>query len=213
MSSYYERHAFYRKHIWCFSTFRTKNIHIYLVCCSQSTLATIDIPFRASITSGTRFVENISGVFPHLERRIYKYILCVTARAHSLRSIFPFEQVLRTYRKHFWCFSTFRTKNMHIYLVCCCQRTIAMIDISFRAIFPFEQELRAARVSSVAGSTYLLRSIFYKRHARFIENISGVFPHLERGIHTYILSVSHTFCSLQARITNRTRVYSKVVYC
>ena len=117
------------------------------------------------------------------------------------------------YRKHFWCFSTFRTKNMRIYLVCCCQRTIAMIDISFRAIFPFEQELRAARVSSVAGSAYLLRSIFYKRHARFIENISGVFPHLERGIHTYILSVSHTLCSLQARITNRTRLYSKVVYC
>ena len=53
-----------------------------------------------------------------------------------------------------------------------------MIDISFRAIFPFEQELRAAQVSSVAGSTHLLRSIFlssqfYERHARFIENISG----------------------------------------
>ena len=27
-SSYYERHAFYRKHFWCFSAFRTKNIHI-----------------------------------------------------------------------------------------------------------------------------------------------------------------------------------------
>ena len=71
MSSYYERHTFYRKHFWCFSTFRTKNIHIYLVCCCQSTLATIDIPFRASITNRTRFVENISGVFPRLERRIF----------------------------------------------------------------------------------------------------------------------------------------------
>ena len=143
MSSYYERHAFYRKQLWCFSTFRTKNIHIYLVCCSQSTLATnnipfrasvknrmrfienisgvfphlerriytyilccyqstlatIDIPFRASITSGMCFVENISGhVFPHLKRRIYTYILCVTSRAHLLRSIFPFEQILRTAR-------------------------------------------------------------------------------------------------------------------
>ena len=88
------------------------------MCCCQSTLATIDIPFRASIMSRTHFV------------------------------------------KHFWCFSTIRTKNIHIYLVCCCQRTIAMIDISFRAIFPFEQELRAARVSSVAGSARLLRSIF-----------------------------------------------------
>ena len=99
------------------------------------------------ITSGTRFVENISGVFPHLKRSIYTYILCITSRAHLLRSIFPFEQELRAarissvagsahllrsiflfepvlraarafYRKHFWCFSTFRTKNTHIYLVC-----------------------------------------------------------------------------------------------
>ena len=84
----------------------------------QSTPATIDIPFRASITNRTRFIENISGVFPRLERRI------------------------------------------HIYLVCCCQCTIAMIDISFQAIFPFEQELRAARVSSVAGTAHFLRSIF-----------------------------------------------------
>ena len=35
-----------------------------------------------------------------------------------------------------------------------------MIDIYFRAMFPFEQELRATRVSSVAGSAHLLRSIF-----------------------------------------------------
>ena len=113
-------------------------------------------------------------------------------------------------RKHFWCFSTFRTKNIHIYLVYCCQRTIAMIDISFRAIFPFEQELRAARVSSVAGSARLLRSIFLfrpvLRAARAIyRKLFWCFPHLERRIYTYILSVSHTLCSLQARITNRTR--------
>ena len=122
------------------------------------------------------------------------------------------------YRKHFWCFSTFRTKNIHIYRVCCCQRTIAMIDISFRAIFSFEQELRAARISSVAGSAHLLRSIFLfepvLRAARaFYRKHFWCFPHLERRIHTYILSVSHTLCSLQARITNRTRLYSKVVYC
>ena len=127
MSSYYERQAFYRKHFWCFSTFRTKNIHISLiVCCCQSILAPIDIPFRASITNRTRFIENISGVFPHLERRIYTYILCVAARALLLRSIFPFDmssyyERQAFYRKHFWCFSTFRTKNVHIYLVCCCQ--------------------------------------------------------------------------------------------
>ena len=78
---YSERHAFCKKNFWCFSTFRTKNIHIYLVCYCQSTLATIDIPFRASITNRTRFIENIPGVSPHLERRIYTYILSVAASA------------------------------------------------------------------------------------------------------------------------------------
>ena len=37
-SKYYEPHAFYGKHFWCFCTFRTKNIHIYLVCCCSALL-------------------------------------------------------------------------------------------------------------------------------------------------------------------------------
>ena len=41
------------------------------------------------------FIENISGVFPHTERRIYTYLLSVAASALLLRSIFPFETVLR----------------------------------------------------------------------------------------------------------------------
>ena len=115
------------------------------------------------------------------------------------------------YRKHFWCFSTFRTKNMHLYLVCCCQRTIAMIYIPFRALFPFERcslssknyEPHAFHLLPAAHTCYdryFFLSQFYERHARFIENISGVFPHLERRIHTYILSVSHTLCSLQQEL-------------
>ena len=121
------------------------------MCCSQGTLATIDIPFRASITNRTRFIENISGIFPHSERRIIYLVCCcqrtiamidisfraifpfeqelraarvssVAGSAHLLRSIFLFEPVLRAarafYRKHFWCFSTFRTNSTHIYLVC-----------------------------------------------------------------------------------------------
>ena len=70
---------------WCFSTFRTKNIHIYLVCCCQRTIATIDISFQTSITSRARFIENISSVFPHLERRISTYIWSVAASAQLLR--------------------------------------------------------------------------------------------------------------------------------
>ena len=87
----------------------------------------------------------------------------------------------------------------HIYLVCCCQRTIAMIDISFRAIFPFEQELRAARVSSVAGSAHLLRSIFlfepvlraarafYRKHFWCFSTFRTKNTHIYRVCFTYIM--------------------------
>ena len=43
--------------------------------------STIDISFRVHITSGMRFIENISGVFPRLERRIYTYLVCCCQRA------------------------------------------------------------------------------------------------------------------------------------
>ena len=147
------------------------------MCYSQSTLATIDIPFRASITNRTRFMENISGVFARLERRIYTYILSVAASALLLRSIFLFERY----------------------------------SLSSKNYEPHAYHLLLA--AHTCYDRYFFLSQFYERHARCIENISGVFPHLERRIRTYILSVSHTLCSLQARITNRTRLYSKVVYC
>ena len=137
--------------MFSFSTLRTKNIHIYLVCCCQHTLATIDIPFRACFTNRTLFIENISGVFPHLERRIYTYILSVAQPEHTcydrhcLSSDIPFRAGIRS-----------RTR-----LICCCQRTLATINISFRA--------------SITSGT------------RFIDNISGVFPHLERRIYTFII--------------------------
>ena len=83
----YQPHAFYRKHFWWFFTFRTKNIHIYflfLLAHLHSTalqscllLTTIDISYRARITNRSRFyIESISGVVPHLERRIYTYLVC-----------------------------------------------------------------------------------------------------------------------------------------
>ena len=74
-----------RKHFWCFFTFRTKNIHIFLVCFCQRTLATINVPFPgARITSRARFIESISGIFPHLERGIYSHL-------HNI----PFKQELQ----------------------------------------------------------------------------------------------------------------------
>ena len=151
-SNYYERHAFCRKYFWCFSTFRTKNIYtIYLVCYCQSTLATIDIPFRATITNRTRFIDfwcfstfrtknihiylvcccqrtiamidiSFRSIFPFEQELRAARVSSVADSAHLLRSIFLFQPVLRAarafYRKHLWCFSTCRTKNIHIYLVC-----------------------------------------------------------------------------------------------
>ena len=44
----------------------------------------IDMPFQVGITNATPFIENSSGVFPHLERRIYTNILSVAASAGIL---------------------------------------------------------------------------------------------------------------------------------
>ena len=59
------------------------------------------------------YKESISGVRPHLERRIHTYILSVSAG---------------TFLPHFWCSSSFRTKNIHIYLVCFCRHILAAIN-------------------------------------------------------------------------------------
>ena len=115
-SKYYELHAFCRKHFWCFSTFRTKNIQIYLVCYCQSALATIDIPFRASITNRTRFIENFLVFFQELRITSRTRFICCWQRI--LATIDILQAARAFYRKHFWCFSTFRTRNTHIYLVC-----------------------------------------------------------------------------------------------
>ena len=50
---------------------------------------------------------------------------------------------------------------------------------------------------------------------RFIENISGVFPHLERRIYTYILSVAASALAMidipfRTNITNRTRFMENI---
>ena len=109
-----------------------RRIYTYILCCCQSTLATIDTPFRAFITSGTRFCLLLPAhycydryffraIFSFEQKKRAARVLSGAGSAHLLRLIFLFEPVLRAarafYRKHFWCFSTFRTKNTHIYLV------------------------------------------------------------------------------------------------
>ena len=121
------------------------------------------------------FMESISGAF-HIENEEYTHILSVSPSTLQLRLIFLFEHEFC--RKHFWCFYTFKTKNIHISclfltvhshlerriyicLVCFCLRTLGTIDIPFRA-----------RIMN---------------HGLFIESISRGFPHLERRMYTYLV--------------------------
>ena len=116
-----------RNHLWCFFTFRTKNIHIYVcfcrcsftfrtknihiyhVCFCQHLRATIDIPFRARIANRTRFKNHLWCPFTFRTKNIHIYV-CFCR-----------------------CSFTFETKNIHIYQVCFCQHLRATIDIPFRA--------------------------------------------------------------------------------
>ena len=127
----YEPHAFYRKHFWWFFTLITKNIHIYFLCLpahphstalqSCLLLTSIDISYRARITNRSRFIESISGVVPHLERRIYTYLVCFCQRTLATIDIPFLAGIINRTRfiesRHFCWFFTFRTKNIHIYFL------------------------------------------------------------------------------------------------
>ena len=80
-SKNYEPHAFYRKHFWCFSTFRTKNIHMSCL---------FFLPAHSSYDRYSLSSKNYEPhafyrkhfwcFFPHLERRIYTYLVCFYQR-------------------------------------------------------------------------------------------------------------------------------------
>ena len=105
-----------RKHFWSFPHLE-RTIYTYLVCFCQRTLPTIDIPFRARITNHTRFIESISAVYPRLERRTFT-AFCLFQPAHFSYNRYYLSsknyESHACYRKHFWCFPSFRTKNIHI---------------------------------------------------------------------------------------------------
>ena len=119
--------------------------------------------WKVGITNRTRLIESISGVFPHLERRIYTSFLF---HQRTLATIdIPYRARIMN-RTRFvesisGAFSTFRTKNIHIWSVLA-RATLSTIDIPYRA--------------RIMNST------------RFIEIISGVFPHLERRIIYTVIS-------------------------
>ena len=87
-----------------FSHIQRENMRLYQVCFCQHSLPLIDIPFPARITNRTRLIENISGVFPHLERRIYTS--CLFQPANSSYDRYSLSS--KNYephafcRKHFW---------------------------------------------------------------------------------------------------------------
>ena len=96
------------------------------------------------------FIENISGVFPHLERRIYTYILSVAASALAMIDI------------------SFRASITN--------RTRFIENIS--GVFPHFERRIYTYILSVAASALAMIEIPFRpnitNRTRFIENISGV---------------------------------------
>ena len=110
-----------------------------LVCSfCQRTLATIDIPYRARITNRTRFIfiESISGVFPHLERRIYTYLVCSFCQRTLATIDIPYRARITNRTRFIESISgvfPHLERRIYTYLVCFCQCTLATIDIPYRA--------------------------------------------------------------------------------
>ena len=138
--------------------------------------------------------------------------------------------------KHFWRFSTFRTKKIRKYHVCFCQHSLTTIDIPFR-----RQELRTAGVLLKAFLVffhiwtknihiYIISAHFFydqysfsskncESHAFNFKKVFLVFSsHLGRRMYTcFVCFCQGTLATINvpfwARIANRTRLHSKVVYC
>ena len=116
-SKNYEPHAFYRKHFWCFSTFRTKNIHISCLF------------FLPAHPSNDRYSISSKNYEPHAFygkhfwcfstfRTKNIHISCLFLPVHFSYDRYSLSsknyEPHALYIKHFWCFSTSRTKNIHI---------------------------------------------------------------------------------------------------
>ena len=122
---------------------------------------------------------------------MYAYIMSVSASTPWLRSIFPFEQELRTAcltRKHFWSRSTFKTKNIHI--PCFFLPAHSTYDRYFLWNKNYEPHT------------------FYRKHF-------WCFPHLERRIYTYLVCFcQRTLATIdipyRARIMNHTRFIESI---
>ena len=163
------------------------------------------------------FIENISGGFPYLERRIYTYRVCFCQRTLATIAIFLFEHA-------FYIESTSGVfphleRRIYTHLVCFCKRTHIQNEgythivsasasaLQLRSIFPFEQEsdyephafyrryfwwfsiFRTKKINT--SCLFLPAHSSYDRYSfssrRLIESISGVFPHSERRIYTYLV--------------------------
>ena len=118
-----------------FSTFRTKNIHIS--CLFLPAHSSYD---RYSLSSKNyephAFYRKHSWCFPHLERRIYTYLVCFCHR--TLAKIdFPYGARIMNRTRFIESNSDvfpLLERRIHTYLVCSfCQRTVATINIPYRA--------------------------------------------------------------------------------
>ena len=140
----------------------------------------------------TRFIESISGVFPHLKRRIYTYLVCFCQCTLATIDI-PYRARIMNRTRFIESISgvfPHLERRIYTYLVCFCQRTLATIDIPYQARIMTEPHA------------------FYRKHFR-------CFPHLERRIYTYLVcfcqrTLATIDISYQARIMNRTRLIESI---
>ena len=118
----------FKNHFWSGSTFRTKNIHIS--CWLLTAHSSYDRYFLWKKNYEPHaFYRKHFWCFPHLERRIYTYLVYFCQRTVATIGI-PYRYSLSSknyephafYRKHFWCFPHLE-RRIYTYLVCFCQRT------------------------------------------------------------------------------------------
>ena len=110
-----------RKQFWPSSTFRTRNIHIFLPVRSCYDRYSLSIEHQLRTTCILRKQFWCSSTFRTKNIHIFLPIRFCYDR-YSLSIGNNCEPCIL--RKHFWCSSTFRTKNIHIYLVCFCRHIL-----------------------------------------------------------------------------------------
>ena len=156
MSSYYERHAFYRKHFWCFSTFRIRMKNIYMLFAGWEVRIVKNCDrglenaargrrpraafFKTEVTvfhytDRPKPVNNLFIFFLSLKRlcllteKTHASVTVTVVRDRKIRTVLRTNQIAEFVTVTAW-------KKINTYILC-----IAPTAHLLRSIFPFQQVL------------------------------------------------------------------------